>query len=369
MSLEQAWKAIVSGEKTGVVASFSRSILGALSNVYATAMTKRNAKYDTSKDLIYRSSIPVISVGNITAGGTGKTPMVAYICDYYKQLGLRPVVLTRGYKAKLNKGSHIVSDGTQLLLNAFESGDEANLLASTLQTVPVVIGSSRANSAELAMEKLSPDVFVLDDAFQHRRMGRDLDIVLIDATNPFGYEHVLPRGLLREPLVGLKRADIIIVTKANQISEQALRELESRLRAMVPTTPVLLSNHQPASMEPLFAGDGEAKKEEPLFAVTAIGSPSSFHTTLRHEGYTVGLDKSFPDHHVFTEKDLEDIFQQGISKGATQIAITEKDAVKWRPLLEGKVLPLPVFVLPIRICIWQGEQELQDQLRSLVERA
>lgn len=369
MSLEQAWKEIVSGEKHGVVASLSRSFLGALSNIYAAAMTKRNAKYDTSMDLIYHASIPVISVGNITAGGTGKTPMVAYICDYYKKMGLRPVVLTRGYKAKLNKGSHIVSDGSTLLLNAFESGDEANLLASSLQTVPVVIGSSRADSATLAMETLSPDVFVLDDAFQHRRMGRDLDIVLIDATNPFGYEYVLPRGLLREPLVGLKRASIVIVTKANQVAEQVLRELENRLHVMVPDTPVLLSNHQAAPVEPLFAGGTEVVKVEPLFAVTAIGSPASFHRTLQQEGYKIGLKKSYADHHVFSEQDLNDIFQFGISKGATQIIITEKDAVKWRPLLEGKELLLPVFVLPIRIAIWQGEQILQDRLHVLVERA
>ncbi len=368
MSLEHAWKEIVSGEKKGFLVGLSRSALGALSGLYGTVMAKRNAKYDANDELIYRSSIPVISVGNITAGGTGKTPMVAYICQFYKTLGQKPVVLTRGYKASLKKGSHVVSDGTKVLLNAFESGDEASLLASTLQTVPVVIGSSRAASAELAMKELWPDVFVLDDAFQHRRMGRDLDIVLIDATNPFGYEYVLPRGLLREPLEGLKRADVIIVTKANQISEKELRNLENRLQVMVPDLPVLLSNHQAGEVIPLFIEGENIDKEHPVFAVTAIGSPASFHKTLEQEGYEVGMELSFPDHHVFTEQEIASIFKTGLSKGMTQLVITEKDAVKWRPLLEGKELPMKVSVLPICIHIWQGETLLQERLRSLVER-
>ena len=193
MKGEQLFKKLVSGRAKGPLADVARGGLGLLSMVYAQGATYRNQKFDKLQG-VTRASVPVISVGNITAGGTGKTPMVRYICQYLESLNMAPAVLSRGYRAEDNQDTIIVSRCGRLEVTPAVSGDEAWLLGKGLGHTSVVIGRERAASAQVATATLGSDILVLDDGFQHRKLARDLDIVLIDAANPFGYDHVLPRG-------------------------------------------------------------------------------------------------------------------------------------------------------------------------------
>ena len=340
MSGEALFKSIVSGEDQSVLGDIARSSLGLLSKGYEKAVSIRNARFDEGKG-VTKVTVPVISVGNITAGGTGKTPMVRFICDVLTQKGLHPTVLSRGYRAEDNNKNIIISKDGTMLVEPSISGDEAWLLAKVLQKSNVIIGRERSKSAEIAINELGADCLIMDDGFQHRALARDIDIVLIDASNPFGYEHVLPRGLLREP----------------------------RLTQMIPNIPVYETTHKPQFMYTLdewangFVGASvDAYKEQRIMAVSGIGNPQSFTQTLTDVGYNVVHTVPFGDHHDFSNDDVVEIWKEAFAHQADAICITEKDAVKLSQLHAIEDLKIPILVLSIGIEFVSGKQEFIENL-------
>lgn len=371
MKGEVIFKRIISGKAKGPVSAAARGGLTILSKLYEAGVTQRNKKFDAQTGVSH-ASVPVISVGNITAGGTGKTPMVRYICHMLEEHGCKPAVLSRGYKAANNEQSLIVSRQGLLEVSPAVSGDEAYLLAKNLGRTSVVIGRHRSESATVATEQLGSDVLVLDDGFQHRQLYRDLDIVLIDAANPFGYGHVLPRGLLREPLEGLKRAHSIVLTKTDQVPKDILFGVKQQLMTYAPHIPVFETIHKPlgvvslgqwAQGEPLTAQIDEANRmsarSHRLLAISGIGRPESFKATLEQIGLAPQASLDFGDHHEYSEDDVIQMYAKSFELGLTAIITTEKDAVKLNELSALKDLKLPVFVVPIGIEFTAREDEFQ----------
>ena len=368
MNGEDIFKSIVSGEDQSILGDVARAGLSLLSKGYKKAVTMRNAKFDANKGVV-KVSVPVISVGNITAGGTGKTPMVRLICDILGQKGFHPTVLSRGYRAKDNSQNTIISKHGSILVEPEESGDEAWLLAKVLPKSSVIIGRNRIESARIAIEELGADYLVMDDGFQHRALHRDKDIVLIDASNPFGYEHVLPRGLLREPMEGLARADIIVLTKVDQVDPGLVAALRKRLARMAPQKPVYETVHKPRAVYTLevWANGDEGHpigtdSDLPIMAVSGIGNPKSFTKTLEGCGYDVVHTMGFGDHHDFSDDDVVEIWKQAFAHQAKAIMITEKDAVKLSQLHTIEELKIPILVLSIGIEFISGKQEFIENL-------
>ena len=360
MKSEELFKYIVSGDMDNGLGRALRRGLSSLSQGYAWAVNRRNRGFDQGKG-VYYASLPVISVGNITAGGTGKTPMVRYICERLAEKGYAATVLSRGYRAKDNSLSLLISDHGKLLVEPDVSGDEAWLLAKALPAASVVIGRSRTKSAQMVEEGALGQVLVLDDGFQHRALSRDLDIVLIDATNPFGYGHCLPRGLLREPLEGLTRAQAIVLTKVDQ--------------APAADVPIAETIHQPRALYDLrhwlTAEQPQAPDAElgrPVLAATGIGNPQSFGKTLQSLGYDVKSVMGFGDHHDFTNDDLVAIWKEAFAKGAQAIMITEKDAVKICQLSGLTEFKIPIYVLSIGIHFLSGDEDLNQLIYKTIEK-
>lgn len=361
MGQEEFFKRLISGKNENIIAKTARGGLEAASRLYEKGVAIRNKQFDNGHD-VEHVAVPVISIGNITAGGTGKTPMVQFVCRLLQAAGRNPAVLSRGYKAKDNKHSIIVSIRGHIEEEPEVSGDEAWLLARSLKKSSVIIGRNRRGSAALAIDTLDSDVIVLDDGFQHRALGRDLDIVLIDATNPFGYEHVLPRGLLREPLENLKRAHLLVLTKVDQVSAESLQASRDKLRTLAPEVPVAETIHQPkwvCTLPEWRRGEEVSPVDTyatyPVLAVSGIGSPESFQKTLETAGYKVAGTMTFDDHHEFSAEDVVQIWKQAFAKGAGAIAITEKDAVKLSSSPEMLTFSMPVVVLGIGISFITGE--------------
>lgn len=371
MEGEALFKQIISGKKSGPLGALARGSLLLLSKLYAYGVNKRNTVYDKGQK-VSRVNAPVISVGNITAGGTGKTPMVAYLCRELERRGFHPAVVSRGYKAADNKQSMVVAHNGEYRVTPSISGDEAWLLARGLQQGSVLIGRSRVTSAELAIRELHSDVIVMDDGFQHRALHRDVDIVLIDAANPFGYDHVLPRGLLREPLTGLTRASLLILTKTNQVSPSTLEVLRKRLQELAPTIPLAETVHSPVGVSELEAwAKGEALvplqsyTDKKVWAVSGIGQPESFVSTLQEAGYDVIGMKAFGDHHDYSRDDVFQAVAEAKAAGAEAIAVTEKDAVKLAAVLSGCKTELPIIVLAIGIQFTSNEKAVQEVLDNI----
>ena len=293
MSGEALFKSIVSGENQSILGDIARSSLGFLSKGYEKAVSMRNAKFDEGKG-VTKVTVPVISVGNITAGGTGKTPMVRFICDVLTQKGLHPTVLSRGYRAEDNKKNIIISKDGTMLVEPTISGDEAWLLAKVLQKSNVIIGRERSKSAEIAINELGANCLVMDDGFQHRALARDIDIVLIDASNPFGYDHVFHVVYCVNHSVVLQRAHIIVLTKVDQVAPGIVSGVVS---AYLSWFPIYLSMKLHINLNLCIpwsewangtaGAPVDSYKDQCIMAVSGIGNPHSFTQTLTDVGYNV----------------------------------------------------------------------------------
>ena len=321
---ESLYRKIVAGE-TGVWASPVRGLLWSAAVIYGRAIALRNAWYDR-KGTTVRLPVPVISVGNLTVGGTGKTPFVIDLVRRLDALGYSPAVIARGYGATPG-----------------EPNDEQKLIQKNCPSVAYVSDPDRRRAGEVACERFGADVIVLDDGFQHRRLARDLDIVLVDATCPFGYGHVLPRGLLREPVIGLRRAHIVVLTRCDQVSCTELARIEARLRELAPGAAHLMCNHRVTGIErldgtpvganqlaPTLKGVGAEggldRKRVVLFA--GIAHPQSFVTTVSSLGADVVAARWFPDHHRYTRRNLQSLLRGDRFPQHDFLVTTEKDAVK-----------------------------------------
>ena len=311
-----------------------------LSGIYSLLVRTRLMLYRTGLKKTARLDKPVISVGNIVLGGTGKTPFTIYICGLLLEAGLRPAVLSRGYRGTAEKRNLMISNGREILCTPAESGDEPRLMADKLSGVPVVVGGKRYESARLCQSdpNLDPGVFILDDGFQHIQLHRDINIALIDATSPFGGGHVLPRGILREPLAELKRADAFVITRAHLASEE-LDRICNQLSRYSPLAPVFFYSHRISGFKRVrgtgSSGDEkEGTREEQVipgrkcFVLAAIGNPLQFIRDLENLDLNISGQVLMRDHHPFSQAELDMAVEEFRNSGADFMVTTEKDAIR-----------------------------------------
>ena len=310
-------------------------ILPPLSTLYGAVTRTRLALYRRGTFRTTKLERPVISVGNITAGGTGKTPLVEWVAKTLARSGKTVCILTRGYGRENPQQRVVVSDGNTILDTPSEAGDEPYLLATNLLgSAAVISNADRASAGRYAIETFNTDCFVLDDGFQHLRLARDLNIVTIDATNPWGGGQLLPHGRLREPLSGLIRADCVVLTRCDQVDN--LETVRTQVTDLIRDLPLFESRMK--AVNTLFASG-------PVAAFCAVGNPKSFFEQLRKHGYELVVEKAFTDHHSYTQKDVDELISAATRANAKSLITTAKDAVKLRSLS----FSLPWQVLQIEI--------------------
>ncbi len=334
---------------------FSEKGLYLLSRCYAKAVRAREQQYARGVRRQQRLPCRVISVGNIAAGGSGKTPMTLHLARGLLARGLRPVVISRGYKARMERSGGIVSDGRRILAAPDQAGDEPFMIASELPEVPVLVGADRFRAGELAVRRFSPDVVILDDGFQHRRVHRDVDLLLIDGSTGFGNGHLLPRGPLREPVSALWRADAVILTRMENADPSAVAAVCQKAAGI----PVFRSVHRPwvygvarqggknpLELEsPAFARDLGFLADARVFGFSGIAGNREFQRMVTAISGQVTGFIAYPDHYRYNEADLEHIAKQAASAGADWIVTTQKDYPRIRAW--GR-LPASVAVIGIR---------------------
>ena len=311
--MNQHYHDIISGRRRGPAAALIRLGLRLLSPFYGVAVSLRNAAYSGVWKQTTRVAVPVVSLGNITAGGTGKTPLAAFVARWFLERGVSVCFISRGYRAG--------ADGMN---------DEARVLKMLCPDVPHLQNRDRVAAACVAAEELGSPILILDDGFQHRRLARDLDIVLIDATNPWGFDHLLPRGLLREPLAALKRADLVVITRVDQAPRETIDCIRSRI-ARIHSECSIVEVEFPAAR--LIDVRGQTQPLESLAgqnvaAFCGIGNPASFRAGLERLGCTVVVFRSFPDHHDYNATTLEDLNAWSRELAVDAIVCTQKDLVK-----------------------------------------
>jgi len=349
------WSRVVSGKTRGLPAALLRALLTPFAWGYGLGVKLRNLCYDRQFWMFKTVHLPVavVSVGNIALGGTGKTPFVALLAPRLEAMGRKPCILSRGY-----------GHGSDARHN-----DEYLMLKELLPTVPHLVGGERLLTGIQAVLQFRADVLILDDGFQHRKLARDLDIVLVDALQPLGLGHLLPRGRLRELAGGLRRADLVCLTHSDLVGPQALKKVRRRVRRLARRAPVLEAKHQPRVLR-AFLPPGEERAPESLAGkrvavFCALASPESFVEDVRRLGAAVVHQSFFPDHHRFTAQDLEGLFADAGEAGAELLVCTHKDAVK---LPADLTPPVPILVLEMELVILRGEEHLQKALSELPTR-
>jgi tetraacyldisaccharide 4'-kinase len=345
------------------------------SAIYAGVTRARLAAYQRGWFAVSRLRVPVISVGNLTTGGTGKTPLVEWICRKIALASGEVVgnatevetkrnvcVLTRGYGRKDPNTQVVVSDGNRLLAGEEEAGDEPFLLARNLLGIAAVVANpNRVAAGKWAIENLNTGVFVLDDGFQHLRLARDLDIVTIDATNPWGSGRLLPYGRLRETTSGLARADCVVITRADQAED--LAAVRSEVERLVGSIPILMSRMISSGFRRLdgSSADVESICSRPVAAFCGVGNPESFFEQARRAGCAPIFRRAFADHHNYKQLELDALINEAKAAGAESLVTTAKDAIR----LANLKLELPCYVLEIEISI-DDEDRLIELVNSLV---
>jgi tetraacyldisaccharide 4'-kinase len=352
-SSQERWALrVLSGQDRRPHAALLRVVLRLIEPFYATVARVRNGFFRVG---IYRARKlprPTIAVGNLTTGGTGKTPLVLWLAEQLIARGMRPAILLRGYRA---------GEG---------GSDEERMLAEHVgERGGVVANPDRVAGAMTAIAQLpQPDVFVLDDAFQHRRAARDFDLLLVSASNPFGYEHVLPRGLLREPMRGMKRANAVVITRCNLADEAAITAIEERIRQHHPQVPIFHAEHRHTALR--ARDDSEMPIDElgkrRFLIVTGIADPISLQRQLQSQfPDTFAGVRTFPDHHDFTDDDLVKVRRAAAESNAHVLLTTEKDWVKISRLATARD-GLPILRLELQLA-FRGEDE--QKLLALVLNA
>ena len=312
-----------------------------------------------------------ISIGNITLGGTGKTPLVVYLVQKLKQRKLKVSILTRGYKRRRREVTELIEENKNRI-HWTEVGDEPYLLASRLYNVPVVVSKDRATSGVCAENKYQAEVLVLDDGFQHWKLSRDLDIVVIDATDPFGNLKLFPAGILRESLSSLKRADIFVLNKADQIpSKQSLIRI---LKSYNRDAPLVESMYKVNSIERMFdhssvnnsspfLAEGKKLQGKKVLAFSGIGNPFSFEKSLKLLKVEVLKHHKFRDHFPYKKKDILNLEKEAQKLGADFMITTEKDSVRIPMMSE---LEIPIYVFKIDLVITKGEEIFWEKIEGLL---
>lgn len=331
MNFRASAEKIINTRNPGLFCALLLAPLTLASYLYGLIMTLRPVLYKTGIFKSHAAGCRVITVGNLTVGGTGKTPTVCLIASRLKTLGIRPVVLCRGYRGQKTDSALVVSDGKNIVTDAISAGDEAVMLAQKLPGIPIIAAKDRGRAAQTAIDRFDAQVIVLDDGFQYLRLKRDVNIVLINSQNPFGNGCLLPRGILREPLAALKRADIILLTKTGPHGRDT-ENLEKTISRQNPGVPVFRSFIRPVKITRV--SDRKALPfnlllNKKIACFCSIGDPGSFLKSLEETGISPMEKHIFPDHHRYGPADYTQL--QNISKTADYLMTTEKDIAKFSP--------------------------------------
>lgn len=380
-SLETFVLEVIFEQRRGKRAAALRGVLFALSKVFALAVKVRRKLYEFRLLRDRTLGVQVIAIGNLTVGGTGKTPVVEKFARELKDQGRNVAILSRGYRSRptpllerlLNKlllredrtPPRVVSDGKSLLLDSETAGDEPYMLASNLRDVVVLVDKDRVKAGLYAIEKFGCDTLLLDDGFQYWKLaGRRRDVVLIDCQQPFGNQHLLPRGTLREPPSHLARATDIFLTKANGDNE-ALRQL---IRRYNPRAGIVECVHQPLYFEDVFTGerhDLSIIRGQKVASLSGIAMPESFEQSLIHLGAELVATKRFADHHRFTQQEVLNVINRAKKRQAAWVITTQKDAVRF-PKLDRR--DLPVLFMRVEIKIVRGARDFEECVRRICFR-
>ena len=340
---------LVRGETQGIAAALARTGLGVVAVPYRLIVGTRNRAFDRGWKATHRVGVPVVSVGNLTLGGTGKTPAVEWVARWFREHDRRVAILSRGY-----------GDAGQTGLN-----DEGRVLEENLPDVPHLQGKDRVGLARLAVEELASEVLVLDDGFQHRRLARDLDLVLLDALDPFGLGRIFPRGLLREPVGSLKRAGLVVLSRADLVEEATRRAIRARAEKVAGPLRWAEARHAPLG---LIAHDGETWPLADLdgrrvAAFCGIGNPEGFRRTLEGLGVNLAGFRPFPDHHAYNGADVAALGAWVRELGADLALTTQKDLVKVRA---GAIGPAPLRALRIGWDLTEGADLVEQALAAIL---
>jgi tetraacyldisaccharide 4'-kinase len=349
MNYEQSYRKLISGQKAGSVATLFRLLLRIAAAGYSIAIRLRNFLYSKEWLKVHHVDAAVISIGNITVGGTGKTPLVIWLRNKIAQ-NYNCAILTRGYKSRAQESQNCK--------------DEVAVLTKSCPGAEVVVNPDRVAGAAEAISKFGAKVLIMDDGFQHRRLARDLDIVTIDATLPFGYGKMFPAGLLREPVASLMRSDAVVMTRCDQITETELNELERKLRVTNPDILVARSIHTPVFAKSTDNQEIriEKLKGKKIFAFCGIGNPDAFFNTIRALGCELTGSKVYDDHYHYTNGCLADIYEQAEKLKVDLILTTQKDWTKITRLTSVRK-EIQLAYLAIEIKFLAG----QDKLTGLIE--
>jgi tetraacyldisaccharide 4'-kinase len=379
--LETFGREVIVEERRGPRESLVRVLLHACSKVYQLVIDVRQFLYDSRILRDATLGVQVIAVGNLTWGGTGKTPVVEKFARELRDQGRNVAILSRGYRSKpmpfhqslLNRillrhdstPPRVVSDGKSLLLDSEMAGDEPYMLASNLKDVVVLVDKDRVKSGRYAIEKFGCDTLLLDDGFQYLKLsGRRQDVVLIDCQAPFGNERLVPRGPLRESPSHLERADTIFITKSDGNTE----ELRRRIAQLNPDAGIIECVHHPLYLEDVFTGQrfGLAfLKGRRVASLSGIAQPESFEQSLVKLGGELVYTRKFADHHRFTQQEVLNVINRSKKKQAEAIVTTQKDAVRF-PKIDRR--DLPIYFMRVEIKILRGADDFQDCVRKICFR-
>ncbi len=369
---------VIFEQRPGKRAAIVRGILFTLSRGFLVAVKARQFLYDARILRDATLGVQVIAIGNLTVGGTGKTPVVEKFARELKDQGRTVAILSRGYRSKppplgkriLNKiflreestPPRVVSDGRSLLLDSETAGDEPYMLASNLKDVVVLVDKDRVKSGRYAIEKFGCDTLLLDDGFQYWKLrGRRMDIVLVDCQQPFGNEQLLPRGTLREPPTHLARASSVFITK----SDGNTADLRRRIAQYNPEAGIIECVHQPLYFEDVFTGERHGLEligGKRVASLSGIALPESFERSLVRLGAVLVYAKRFADHHRFTQQEVLNAINRSKKRQAQAIITTQKDAVRF-PKIDRR--DLPIYFMRVEIKIIQGARDFQDCVRQI----
>jgi len=342
------FREIVSGRRRGPAAAALRGALAAAELGYAAAVRLRNRRYDSGKATVHHAGVPVISVGNLTLGGAGKSPLVRWVVRWAQSQDIPAVVISRGYRAA---GS--------------EPNDEALELERLLPGTPHLENPDRAAAARRAVQQFGSRLIVLDDAFQHRRLARNLDIVVLDALEPFGFGRVFPRGMLREPLDGLRRADAVVLARADLIDENARKEIWQIVERHAPKAIRASARHAPSR---LLSAAGEetppdALRGQSVAAFCGLGNPRGFRRTLEQLGCRTAGFREFPDHHPYGPRDLDELGRWAAELHAAAVLCTLNDLVK---IPAERLSDIPLWAVAVEMDFLDGGDSLAAALAGVL---
>jgi len=384
-AIEAPYLETIFEKRRGKGAALARFFLLGLSKVYQVVLVLYRSAIRARLMRDYTLGIQVIAIGNLTLGGTGKTPVVEKFARELQKQGRNVAILSRGWRSKpqpfgqmlLNKllfredstPPRLVSDGKSLLLDSESAGDEPYMLASNLKDVVVLVDKNRVKSGRYAIENFGCDTLLLDDGFQYWRLaGRRQDVVLIDCQQPFGNEYLFPRGTLREPQSHLSRASVVFITKSDSQSPEFRETLRKRINEYCPNVGIIECIHAPLYFEDVFTGERQDLnflKDKRAASISAIAQPESFEQSLVKLCRELVYSKRFADHHRFSQQEIINAVNRSKKRQAQILITTQKDAVRF-PRLDRR--DLPIYFMRVEIKILSGAEDFNDCVQKICLR-